>query len=282
MESDPSTADLRTQPSRLRSGWLVPVQPPLQPLSAGRALLGFALCFALPLAIAYVSRLFPGARLHPLVMVSAGTTAVMLAYLLLVRTHEWRQVVELGMRPLPRELGFGLALGAITCAGIVGGSLVLQALNGEAAGAAAEAVSMDDALRAFVLSRQSAVIEEIAFRGLLLRWLWGRLGADRGVVLQALVFGAAHYPQGGLPHAILATVMGLAFGYAFLWRRSLWTPIGLHMAWDVLALLPRGAGTDMPDTLVFYGWLIVVGLLLTWPLRRWALEWGDHPPDPSA
>lgn len=259
-----------------RARLLAPRQPPLKPLHGSRALLGIALCVGLPVAVAKAAHAIAAAHGHPLLVVSASTSVVMLAYLVLVKIREWRAVLELGVRPMPRELGIGLALGAVACMAIVAGSLALQAWQGGAP-AASDDVLLEGALRAFVLSRQSAVIEEIVFRGLLLRWLWGRLGVDRAVLLQALVFGAAHYPQGGAPQVVLATVMGLVLGYAFLWRRSLWTPIGVHFAWDVLALLSGTSAPSGTDTLVVYAWLIVVALGLAWPLRRWALEWGTDP-----
>ena len=249
----------------------MPVQPWPHALGGLRALIGIALCALLPLAVDYAGRHVPAARIHPLLLVSAGTTAATLAYLVLVRAFEWRKVVELGLRPLPRELGIGLATGALTCAAITGGTAALAAWRGTSAG---EVASIDATLRAFVLSRQFAVVEEIAFRGLLLRWLLGRTTLARAVLIQAVVFGAAHFPQGGLPHVALATLMGLAFGYAFVWRHSLWTPIGIHMAWDVNALLP--ASTIVDDSLAdaAYAWLVVVAGSLAWLMRRWAVEWG--------
>ena len=266
---------IHSSPPSPPRAWRAPLQPPLTPLPGLRALLGFVLCFAWPLAVLMLAKQIPAAHGHGLLVISLGTTAVTLTYLALVRLREWRQAMELGLRPLPRELGFGLALGVIACLCIEGGTLVLQAWHGAAAPSGE--FSRDAALGAFVQSRQNAIVEEIAFLGLLLRWLLSRLGADRAIAVQALVFGAAHYPGGGVPSVLLATAMGLVFGYAFLWRRSLWTPIGLHMAWDALALFPGQSTVTEDDSMFLFGWLLIVALLMAWWLRSWALEWSDMP-----
>lgn len=244
------------------------MQPRLAPLVGARALAGFVVCFLLPVAVHLASRTVPGAAGHPLALASLSTTAVTLVYLVSVRMFEWRRVYELGLRPLPRELAIGLGLGVIACAGNALALVVLSRL-----GHAAEPVDaggVEAALQAFVFSRQAAVIEEIAFRGLLLRWLLGRVPADTAVAIQALAFGIVHYPQGGLPHVLLATAMGLVFGYAFVWRRSLWTPMGMHFAWDLYALLPSAAVTSEAAALAQFVWIVVVASLLAWFVRGWS------------
>lgn len=257
-----------TFPARGWRAWRRPVQPLLAPLSGARALAGFVVCFLLPVAAHYAGRLVPGSDGHPLLVTSLTTTAVTLVYLVSVRTLEWRRVYELGLRPLPRELGIGLALGALACAGSAL-SIVVMARLGHAA-EVPDAGGVEAALQAFVYSRQAAVIEEIAFRGLLLRWLLGRCRSDVAVAVQALLFGVVHLPQGGLPHVLMATAMGLVFGYAFVWRRSLWTPMGVHFAWDLYALLPTAAATSAPAALAHYVWLAAIASALAWLARAWS------------
>ncbi len=257
-----------TFPARGWRAWLRSVQPPLAPLSGARALAGFVVCFLLPVAAHYAGRLVPGSDGHPLLVTSLTTTAVTLVYLVSVRTLEWRRVYELGLRPLPRELGIGLALGALACAGSAL-SIVAMARLGHAA-EVPDAGGVEAALQAFVYSRQAAVIEEIAFRGLLLRWLLGRCRPDVAVAVQALLFGVVHLPQGGLPHVLMATAMGLVFGYAFVWRRSLWTPMGVHFAWDLYALLPTAVATSAPAALAHYLWLAAIASALAWLARSWS------------
>ena len=222
---------------------LAPRLPPLAPLPWWRALVGFVIAFTLPGLPLALGAKFPGLAADPLLLASAGTTLVALTYIALVRVTEWRRVVELGLRALPREFGIGIALGLMACTLIIAGGVVLDAIAGGLAQGPAPAPDGRAVAKAFVSSRQFAFIEEIAFRGLLMRWLLGVTRARSAVAIQALIFGLAHYPVGGWPHVLLATTMGFALGWAFLWRRSLWTPIAIHFAWDLFALIPGPASS---------------------------------------
>jgi membrane protease YdiL (CAAX protease family) len=231
---------------------LAPRLPPLAPLSWWRALVGFVVAFTLPALPLALRAKLPGLVADPLLLTSAGTTLVALTYIALVRVTEWRRVVELGLRALPREFGIGIALGFIACMLILAGDIVLDAIAGGLAQDPAPAPDGRAIAKAFVSSRQFAFIEEIAFRGLLMRWLLGITRARSAVAIQALIFGLAHYPAGGWPHVLLATTMGFALGWAFLWRRSLWAPIAIHFAWDLFALIP---GPAISTTVIAPAWL---------------------------
>jgi membrane protease YdiL (CAAX protease family) len=257
-------------PGPLLRSLQTPTQPPLAPLSATRAAAGIALAVTLPgLGMALASRL-PQLGAHPFLVASLGTTLVSLMYISLVRTTEWRRVLELGLRPFPREFALGLALGLAAFALLVAGAWSVDALVPPTPiGGPPD----DGALaRAFVLSRRDGIIEEITFRGLLMRWLLGVTTARRAVLWQALVFGGAHFPLGGMAHVLLATIMGLALGFAFLWRRSLWTPIAIHFSWDVFAYLPRTSepGSEIA-ALAQFALAILVATALALACRRAAL-----------
>jgi membrane protease YdiL (CAAX protease family) len=68
------------------------------------------------------------------------------------------------------------------------------------------------------------LLEELAFRGILLRTFTTRLGVWPAVVLQAVLFGAYHFnPDLGVanvPYTISLAVTGLVFGFAAMrWKR---------------------------------------------------------------
>jgi membrane protease YdiL (CAAX protease family) len=79
----------------------------------------------------------------------------------------------------------------------------------------------------------SGTLEELLFRAILLRILARAFGNGWGLVLSAVLFGAAH-----LGHvswiACLAVILrgGLVTGVLYMATGRLWMSIGLHTAWD--------------------------------------------------
>ena len=84
----------------------------------------------------------------------------------------------------------------------------------------------------------TVVAEEAFFRGFLqhrlatslARW---RSGKWIAVVCSALLFGAVHLP-GGVPYAVLATVAGFGYAYAYHATRRIEAPIFLHTALNAI------------------------------------------------
>ena len=83
--------------------------------------------------------------------------------------------------------------------------------------------------------------EEVVWRG----WMFERLGKRLGegalakaaiVLLTALLFGLAHYPDQGLSGVEQAAIVGLAFGAIFAVTGRLWPLIFAHAAFDLAAL----------------------------------------------
>jgi membrane protease YdiL (CAAX protease family) len=81
----------------------------------------------------------------------------------------------------------------------------------------------------------AAVLEEIAFRGILFRWLEQFGGSWLALLLTSALFGVAHL---GNPNASWIAAVGIAMeagvmlGAAYMLTRSLWLPIGIHAAWN--------------------------------------------------
>jgi uncharacterized protein len=93
-----------------------------------------------------------------------------------------------------------------------------------------------DALGSFLFdSYLSGMLEELLFRAIVLRILARAFGNRWGLVLSAVLFGAAH-----LGHvswiAALAIVLrgGLVTGLLYMATGRLWMSIGLHTAWDFI------------------------------------------------
>ncbi len=90
----------------------------------------------------------------------------------------------------------------------------------------------------------NAALEEVIWRGLLLRWMSDFLPAGTAVVAQAVSFGAAHYigfPSGPVGVG-LATLYGLMLGALALRSKGLLAPFFAHIVTDmvIFALLLAG------------------------------------------
>ena len=84
--------------------------------------------------------------------------------------------------------------------------------------------------------------EETIWRGYLFERLGKLLGSSVRartaiVLITALLFASAHYPDQGLAGAEQAVVTGSVFGAIFMVTRQLWIPMVAHAAFDVTAVL---------------------------------------------
>nr|WP_298136665.1 type II CAAX endopeptidase family protein [uncultured Pseudomonas sp.] len=82
----------------------------------------------------------------------------------------------------------------------------------------------------------TVLAEELLFRGLLQTQLIAWLGVWPGLLLTALLFGAAHIPFSPL-FALVAGAAGLGYGLLFHYSGRLSLAIALHLAVNVLHLL---------------------------------------------
>lgn len=82
----------------------------------------------------------------------------------------------------------------------------------------------------------AVLAEELLFRAWLQPVLVTRLGAASGIVLTALLFGAAHLPFSPL-FALVAGVAGLGYGLVFHLSGRLWPALLLHGAVNLTHLL---------------------------------------------
>jgi len=83
--------------------------------------------------------------------------------------------------------------------------------------------------------------EEVVFRGFLIERLrgWlpaGRAGTVASVLLSALVFGAAHLYDQGVPGFEQALLFGAFLGWVYVREGTLWLPMVTHVAFDLTAL----------------------------------------------
>ncbi len=96
-------------------------------------------------------------------------------------------------------------------------------------------VSAKPLLAGLSLALLAAAAEELLFRGFIFRWLELGLGTWIAVVLSAIIFGLAHAAnRGATPMSTVAIALeaGVLLSAAYVYSRSLWLPIGIHIGWN--------------------------------------------------
>jgi membrane protease YdiL (CAAX protease family) len=155
--------------------------------------------------------------------------ATALAYRAYVRRIERRPVAELARRGAAREAGAGAALGLGLFGAVIGALWLLGVYRVTGLG------SWTAALAALCGSAASGFIQEVLFRGILLRVIREAWGMRAGLAVSALLFGLVHATSAGATAlSVLAITLeaGLLLGAAYLLTGRLWFAVGLHVGWD--------------------------------------------------
>jgi membrane protease YdiL (CAAX protease family) len=147
-------------------------------------------------------------------------------------------IVKLGERPrddLPgKDALKNLSLGLLTGFALMTAAVCVAAIAG-----VYTIVGKGDA-STFVLELVSVAIlpgfmEELAFRGILFRWIEEFGGSWAALAMTSALFGIAHIFN---PNATwfssfaIAVEAGVLLGATYMLTRSLWLPMGLHAAWN--------------------------------------------------
>jgi membrane protease YdiL (CAAX protease family) len=157
-------------------------------------------------------------------------TAVVLAgYWAYVRVIEKRAVTELSGAHAVRELGAGLALGALLFSVTIAilGALGVFQITGSNGWLVV--------LGFIPASIMAGVLEETLIRGIVFRILEKSLGSWIALGISAVIFGALHLLNPGatlLNAAAISIEAGVLLAAAFMLTRRLWLCIGTHIAWN--------------------------------------------------
>ncbi len=190
---------------------------------------------------------------HPMAAVLVGPVlacVVIWLYIWAGRRIERRRVVE-----FPRR-GGGLHLVVGTVAGI---GLAAVAIGFLALAGVYRISGWGSVFGAFAVAGTMcaiAVAEEVFFRGIVFRLLWGRWGTVVALVVSAVLFGLVHLinPDASVWGAIaIAVEAGLLLGAAYLATGSLWLAIGLHFGWNAATVGIFGtvtSGSEARESLV--------------------------------
>lgn len=188
----------------------------------------------------------------PLTLVLGVATAVLtlLTYRWVVRWTERREPVEVAAKGAAGGLARGALIGLAMFAAVIANIAFVGGYELLGWGSVTGAVAL------FGFSAAAAVTEELVFRGILFRIVEGRIGTWAALALTGLLFGLSHLfnPHASVWGAIaIAVEAGGMLAAAYAATRSLWVPIGLHLAWNFAEGGIFGAGvsgTDAPEGLL--------------------------------
>lgn len=170
--------------------------------------------------------------------VELTATGAMTLIVLVVLVRRWQDVRPLfvesgGGRALLAGAGLGCATFAVAWA-VVTGINTLIGVPGERYSAEYADMRFGWAILFISLVVQPALIEEFAFRGLILRWLQNVLRPGEAVLVTAGLFMMLHLSPMMFAHTF---VMGIFAGVLTLRTRSIWPAVALHAVHNGLVLL---------------------------------------------
>jgi len=88
----------------------------------------------------------------------------------------------------------------------------------------------------------SAVLEELAFRAIVLRLIARVAGPVTGLIISAALFAAAHATHASPAAMVQVGVAGLVFGVLYMKSGRLWLSIGTHLGYDFTEWSLMGVG----------------------------------------
>jgi membrane protease YdiL (CAAX protease family) len=168
----------------------------------------------------------PIKALAHIIAIAIAGFAVYIGY---ARFAEQRNVSELALPGMGRELGIGMLVGFGLYATtvlllIVMGIYRIEGLN-----------PLTFLIPALAMAVSSGVFEELLFRGVLFSSVEKWFGSWAALLVSSLVFGLVHLmnPQGTLEGALfIAVEAGILLAGAYMLTGRLWMSMGFHFAWN--------------------------------------------------
>lgn len=154
----------------------------------------------------------------------------LMGYILLYRFYEGRSIRELSLGSLWRYgsaglfSGLGLQTLAVGIAYLAGGYILVH-VN-----------PVSYVLPSLIQALVAGFVAEILLRGILFRLTEEKLGTGLAILIIMLVFGIVHAVSPGASVLSVGSTMiqaGLLYSLVYVYSRSLWFPIFLHLAWDM-------------------------------------------------
>lgn len=90
----------------------------------------------------------------------------------------------------------------------------------------------------YVVGIITGILEEVFFRGFLLKSFIDKNLAQEGLLIVSLIFGWLHYGEGtSLAIPFIITCVGMFFGYLYIKTNNIWISIACHATYNSLGLI---------------------------------------------
>jgi CAAX protease family protein len=165
----------------------------------------------------------------PPVLAAVGAVAAVAVYWVVMRYVARRSTPEIAWAGAVSNAAIGIVLGVV----FIAASVLMVITEFSFTRAPGDAASIVATMVAVQLG--AAVTEELLFRGLALQALERVCGSWVALAITAVFFGLLHLANPGATlwsSFTIAVEAGVLLGAAFLWRRSIWLVVGLHLAWN--------------------------------------------------
>lgn len=170
-----------------------------------------------------------GATLPSAIAAVAMIALAMGIYFGFARWIERREVSELALPGMAKEMGIGLLVGSALYTGCMLILMVMGIYRMDGLNPVAFLVP------AIASALSSGFLEELLFRGALFRIVEEWLGSWISIIISSAVFGLVHLanPDATLIGALFISVeAGLLLAAAYMVTRRLWMSIGFHVSWN--------------------------------------------------
>lgn len=170
-----------------------------------------------------------GVTLPATIAAVAMITLGMVIYFGFARLIERREVSELSLPGMAKEMGIGILVGA----GLYTACMLILMVMGIYRMDGLNPASF--LIPAIASALSSGFLEELLFRGALFRIVEEWLGSWISIIISSAVFGLVHLanPDATLTGAIFISVeAGVLLAAAYMVTRRLWMSIGFHVSWN--------------------------------------------------
>ncbi len=156
-----------------------------------------------------------------------SVVVLLLSYYGLFRLYDKRKITELSIKHLPKEMVGGFALGFLTI------SLTIAILYGLGYYQFFSITAAHYSLKLFGLLMVAALIEDLFFRGIIIRESEKWLGTNLALII-GMLFEIDHLfnPNANLFSVFFILIWGFTMAMLFVYTKRIWLPFFFHLGWN--------------------------------------------------